>query len=278
MTGTTASIYDTHSYRDDLKVNPLFADLELALSMADRADAISLARFGALDLHVESKPDHTPVSDADRAVERAIREQIAKHRPGDAVYGEELGKAESTCRRWILDPIDGTKNYVRGVPVWATLIGLQVGEQIVAGVVSAPALHNRWFAIKDGGAYMGRGVDDAVRIHVSRVAKLEDASMSLSSLTGWKERGDRQQLLDLTDSMWRLRGFGDFWQYMLVAQGAVDAAAEPELDLYDMGALVPIVTEAGGTFTDLDGNPGPWGGCGLATNGLLHQQILDALR
>ncbi|MDO5688519.1 MAG: histidinol-phosphatase [Pseudoscardovia radai] len=274
----TATIYDTRSYRAELSTNPLFADLENALAMADRADAISAARFGALDLHVESKPDNTPVSDADRAVERAIRETIAERCPGDAVYGEELGKAESTGRRWILDPIDGTKNYVRGVPVWATLIGLQVGDEIVAGVVSAPALHNRWFAVKGGGAYMGAGVDDAVRIHVSHVAKIEDASMSLSSLTGWKERGDRQQLLDLTDSMWRLRGFGDFWQYMLVAQGAVDAAAEPELDLYDMGALVPIVTEAGGMFTDLDGNPGPWGGCGLATNGLLHEEILAALR
>lgn len=271
------TLYETRSYVDELAANPHLDDLNLTLRLADAADEITTARFGALDLHVETKPDNTPVSDADRATERAIREILAKERPDDAIYGEELGREASTGRRWIIDPIDGTKNYVRGVPVWATLIGLQEGDDLVVGVVSAPWLHTRWFALKDGGAYMGRGPEAATRIHVSHVAKVEDASMSLSSLTGWKERGDRDRLIALTDRMWRLRGFGDFWNYMLVAQGAVDAAAEPELDLYDMAALVPIVTEAGGTFTDLDGNPGPWGGCALASNGLLHEQILQAL-
>ncbi|WP_291527092.1 histidinol-phosphatase [Bifidobacterium sp. UBA744] len=271
------TLYETQSYQEELQHNPHYRDLMLALSMANTADEISSSRFGALDLHVETKPDNTPVSDADRAVERAIRDELAVTNPDDAIYGEELGKAESTGRRWIIDPIDGTKNYVRGVPVWATLIGLQEGDEIVVGVVSAPWLHSRWFALKDGGAYMGHDPQAATRIHVSHVARIEDASMSLSSLTGWRDRGDRDRLVALTDDMWRLRGFGDFWQYMLVAQGAVDAAAEPELDLYDMSALVPIVTEAGGRFTDLEGNPGPWGGCALASNGLIHDEILARL-
>lgn len=254
-----------------------YDDLIHALEFANTADRISMARFGALDLHIETKPDNTPVTDADRAVEHSIREGIAFYSADDAVYGEELGQQESHGRRWILDPIDGTKNFVRGVPVWATLIALQVGDKLVASVVSAPALGFRWFALKDAGAYMGQGIEDAKPIHVSHVADIENASLSFSSLSGWKKRGNRDKVIALTDEVWRLRGFGDFWQYMLVAQGAVDIAAEPELDLYDMAALVPIVTEAGGTFTDLDGNPGPWGGCAVATNGLLHEKVLELL-
>ncbi|OTA25767.1 histidinol-phosphatase [Alloscardovia macacae] len=260
---------DTHA--------PYYAELECLLRCAEQADTISMARFGALDLHVDTKPDHTPVTDADKAVERVIRDEVAAAYSSDTVYGEELGRDESSGRRWIIDPIDGTKNFVRGVPVWATLIGLQVGDQIVASVVSAPALGFRWFALAGQGAWMGRSVEDAQRIHVSNVSALADASLSLSSLSGWKERGNRDAVIALTDDVWRLRGYGDFWQYMLVAQGAVDIAAEPELDLYDMAALVPIITEAGGRFTDLDGHAGPWGGCGLATNGLLHDEVLQRL-
>ena len=265
--------------------NPHADDLRLALRMAHASDAISASRFGAQDLHVETKPDHTPVTDADRAVERTIRAMIARERPGDSVYGEELGREASSGRRWILDPIDGTKNFVRGVPVWATLIGLEVDRRIVVGVVSAPMLATRWFAAEGAGAYMVTTLPSALhqrdairRLHVSQVAAMADASLSLSSLSGWRERGNREALIALSDRVWRLRGFGDFWQYMLVAQGAVDIAAEPELDLYDMGALVPIVTEAGGVFTDLEGHPGPWGGNALATNGLLHQEALAALK
>ncbi|KFI81278.1 histidinol-phosphate phosphatase [Bifidobacterium psychraerophilum DSM 22366] len=271
------TVYDERSFAKELADNPHYDDLLLALSMADEADELTSHRFGAMDLHVENKPDHTPVTDADRATEQLIRDRLGKERPEDSIYGEELGKAASTGRRWIIDPIDGTKNFVRGVPVWATLIGLQDGDDIVLGVVSAPMLHNRWFAVRDGGAYMGSDADNAVRLHVSGVSDLANASLSLSSLSGWKERGDRDELIALSDRMWRLRGFGDFWQYMLVAQGAIDVAAEPELDLYDMAALVPIVEEAGGTFTDLEGNPGPWGGNGLASNGLLHHTVLQAL-
>ncbi|MCI1635852.1 histidinol-phosphatase [Bifidobacterium sp.] len=275
---TTQTVYDEQSFTQDISANPHYGDLLLALEMADAADELTSRRFGAMDLRIQDKPDHTPVTDADKATEGLIRTMLAQSRPEDSIYGEELGKSDSTGRRWIIDPIDGTKNFVRGVPVWATLIGLQEGDDIVVGVVSAPMLHNRWFALKDGGSYMGANPEHAVKLHVSQVSDITNASMSLSSLTGWKERGDRDSLIALSDSMWRLRGFGDFWQYMLVAQGAVDVAAEPELDLYDMAALVPVVVEAGGRFTDLDGKPGPWGGNGLASNGLIHQTVLDALR
>ncbi|WP_229714730.1 inositol monophosphatase family protein [Galliscardovia ingluviei] len=243
------------------------------MRLADAADAITTARFAALDLHVEDKPDHTPVSDADRATERAIRDILAQERPQDSIYGEELGKQASRGRRWIIDPIDGTKNYVRVLDAWATLIGLQVDDEIVLGMVSAPMLHTRWFAVRGGGAYMMREGQAPQRIHVSQVGTLDHASLSLSSLSGWKERGNRDRVIALTDQVWRLRGFGDFWQYMLLAQGAIDICAEPELDLYDMAALVPIVEEAGGVFTDLDGNPGPWGGNALATNAQLYQTV-----
>lgn len=253
--------------------SPWYEDIRLAMRLADAADAITTERFAALDLHVEDKPDHTPVSDADRATERALRDILAQERPQDSIYGEELGKQASHGRRWIIDPIDGTKNYVRALDVWATLIGLQVDDEIVLGMVSAPMLHTRWFAVRGGGAYMMREGQAPQRIHVSQVGALDHASLSLSSLSGWKERGNRDRVIALTDQVWRLRGFGDFWQYMLLAQGAIDICAEPELDLYDMAALVPIVEEAGGVFTDLDGNPGPWGGNALATNAQLYQTV-----
>lgn len=253
--------------------SPWYEDIRLVMRLADTADAITTERFAALDLHVEDKPDHTPVSDADRATERALRDILAQERPQDSIYGEELGKQASHGRRWIIDPIDGTKNYVRALDVWATLIGLQVDDEIVLGMVSAPMLHTRWFAVRGGGAYMIREGQAPQRIHVSQVGTLDHASLSLSSLSGWKERGNRDRVIALTDQVWRLRGFGDFWQYMLLAQGAIDICAEPELDLYDMAALVPIVEEAGGVFTDLDGNPGPWGGNALATNAQLYNTV-----
>ena len=256
-------------------------DLALAHVLADTADAISLSRFRALDLKVEAKPDLSPVSDADTSVEQALGATLSRARPRDAILGEEYGLtsagAGSGHRRWVIDPIDGTKNYVRGVPVWATLIALLEGDQPVAGLVSAPALNRRWWGALGAGAFTGKQRSAATPIRVSAVSKLADASFSYSSLSGWEERGLLDGFLDLSRAVWRTRGYGDFYSYMLLAEGAVDVAAEPEVSLWDLAALVPIVTEAGGLFTDLSGMPGPAGGDALATNGLLHESVLEYL-
>ena len=254
-------------------------DLALAHLLADTADSISMARFRALDLRVESKPDLTPVSDADTAVEKAIRGTLARARPRDGVLGEEYGMsapAKST-RHWVIDPIDGTKNFVRGVPIWATLIALMEGDTPVAGLVSAPALGRRWWGAVGHGAYAGKHQRTATKIRVSQVNRLADASFCYSSLTGWAESGRLEPMLDIILQVWRSRAYGDFYGYMLLAEGALDAMVEPELSLWDVAALIPIVTEAGGTFTDLDGRPGPGGGSAIATNGLLHDDLLTRL-
>ena len=252
-------------------------DLRLAHVLADDADSLTGHRFKALDLHVARKPDLTPVTDADRAVEEGIRRTLSRARPRDAVTGEEHGTTGSGSRRWIVDPIDGTKNFVRGVPVWATLIALAVDDEVVVGVVSAPQLNRRWWASKGGGAWTGRSLLRATACRVSDVDDLADASFSYSSLTGWEQAGQLQDFLALSRRCWRTRAYGDFWSYMLVAEGAVDIAAEPELETYDMAALDVIVREAGGTFTSLAGTPGPWGGNAVATNGRLHDQALSYL-
>jgi len=252
-------------------------DMHLAHVLADQADSISMDRFKAQDLKVDTKPDLTPVTDADRAVEEQLRITLSRARTRDAVLGEELGTTGSGQRRWVLDPIDGTKNFVRGVPVWATLIALFDGDEPVVGMVSAPALNRRWWAAKGVGAWTGRRLESATRCRVSNVTELADASLSYSSLSGWEERGLLDGFLDLSRAVWRTRGYGDFYSYMLLAEGAVDVAAEPEVSLWDLAALVPIVTEAGGLFTDLSGMPGPAGGDALATNGLLHESVLEYL-
>jgi histidinol-phosphatase len=256
-------------------------DLRLAHVLADAADAATMERFKAIDLKVETKPDLTPVSEADKAAEELIRGQLARARPRDAVLGEEYGSEGHGTRRWIVDPIDGTKNYVRGVPVWATLIALAVrgegGDEVVVGVVSAPALGRRWWAAKGGGAYSGRSLSSATRLHVSRVGRMADASFAYSSLSGWEERGRLEGFLELGRTCWRTRGYGDFWPYMMVAEGSVDVCAEPELSLWDMAANDVIVREAGGRFTSLDGADGPFGGDAAASNGLLHEELLGYL-
>ena len=253
------------------------ADLELALRLADAADAISLPRFGAADLKVTAKPDLTPVSDADLAVERAIRSVLSIDRPDDAIGGEEFGDtgigASTPRRRWVLDPIDGTKNFVRGVPVWATLIALFDGDDAVVGVVSAPALSRRWWAATGGGAFTRLGNQEPRQCAVSGVVELADASLSFSELAEWGAAGQEAGFFELCRSCWRTRAYGDFYSYMLVAEGAVDIATEPELSLWDVAALIPIVTESGGLLTTIDGQPS--GGTvrsALATNGLLHNQ------
>lgn len=257
-------------------MTPVPNDLALALELADAADALTLDRFGALDLRVETKPDLTPVTDADRSAEELLRSLLTAQRPDDAIFGEEFGGTPAfTGRQWVLDPIDGTKNFVRGVPVWSTLIALLVDGTPVVGVVSAPALGRRWWAGEGQGAYTSFG-GAARRISVSGVDDLGSASLSFSDLTtGWNER--RPRFLELTDAVWRVRAYGDFWSYCLVAEGAVDIATEPEANPWDLAPLDILVREAGGSFTNFGGQPGPHGVSAVATNGLLHEAVLTRL-
>jgi histidinol-phosphatase len=252
-------------------------DLRFAHVLADAADDITIRRFRALDLQVETKPDLTPVTDADRAVEEQLRSVLRRARPRDAVHGEELGKIGIGPRCWVVDPIDGTKNFVRGVPVWATLIALMMGDEPVVGVASAPALARRWWAARGGGAWTGRGLTRATRCQVSGVTQLKDASFSYSSLSGWEDDGALDGFLGLTRSVWRTRAYGDFWSHVLVAEGAVDLAAEPAVSVWDIAAIQVIVEEAGGRFTDLTGAARPDGGSAVSTNGHLHDEVLRLL-
>ena len=255
----------------------LTADLELALRLADIADEISLKRFEALDLIIESKPDLSPVTDADKAVEVAIRAAISQARADDLIVGEEFGSPDSLVGKyyWVIDPIDGTKNYLRGVPTWATLIGLINPEgRVVVGVVSAPALVRRWWAAEGTGAKL-KFNGELRDIQVSKVSKLNDASISYSDLIGWGTR--REKFLALQEKIWRTRGHGDFWSHMLVAQGAVDLAVEPSLALWDMAALDVIVREAGGKFTNISGEAGPHGGSAISSNGLVHEAFMKEI-
>ncbi|MDD9207848.1 histidinol-phosphatase [Georgenia sp. 10Sc9-8] len=252
-------------------------DMRLAHVIADQVDSQTMSRFLAVDLQVETKPDLTPVSDADRTAEEIVRAQLGRTRPRDSVLGEEMGTTGRSTRQWVVDPIDGTKNFVRGVPVWATLIGLVEDDEVVLGLVSAPALGRRWWAAKGSGSWTGKSLSAARRLHVSSVRDLADASLSYSSLDGWAQEGRLRSFLGLAERCWRTRAYGDFWSYMLVAEGAVDIACEPELEVYDMAALVPVVTEAGGRFTSLDDVPGPFGGNAVASNGALHATVLEQL-
>lgn len=261
----------------------LNSDIELLKRLADESDLIALDRYSAQDLEIETKPDLTPVTDADCAVEKKIREILAAERPADLIIGEEFGSPDAIAlnsRYWVIDPIDGTKNFLRGVPIWATLIGLVHRDEngvdrVIAGIVSAPALFRRWYAAAGFGAYTEVNGGPATQIFVSRVSALKDASLSFSDLNGWGER--RERYLGLLESIWRVRGIGDFWSHMLVAEGAVDIAIEPALALWDMAPLAIILTEAGGKFSDLEGIPGPFGKNGLSTNGLLHDELITAI-
>jgi histidinol-phosphatase len=252
-------------------------DLRFAHVLADAADDITMRRFRALDLSVQSKPDLTPVTDADLATEESLRNVLRRARPRDAILGEEFGRTGMSPRCWIIDPIDGTQNYVRGVPVWATLVGLMADGEVTVGVVTAPALGRRWWAAQDGGAWTGRSLTKAAACRVSEVTRLEDASLSYSDLATWEQSGRLDAFLGLARSVWRTRAYGDFWSHVLVAEGAADISAEAEASLWDVAALQVIVTEAGGTFTDLAGKPAPDGGNVLCTNGQLHEEVLSML-
>jgi len=287
----------------DLNSFDLLDDLALAHALADLADAITLDRYQAQDLVVINKPDNTPVTDVDRAVETAIREALAIHRQTDGLVGEEFGSDKGISGRyWVIDPIDGTKNFMRGVPTWATLIALvevdtSGNEEVILGIASAPALTRRWSAAKGHGAFVRfsgatsaddfsediqspdfSSIENAInekKISVSKVSTLSDASISYSDFVGWGDRLEPFQKM-LTHA-WRTRGIGDFWSHMLVAEGAVDIAIEPKLAVWDMAALDIIVREAGGTFTNTAGQSGPFGGSGVSTNGLLHNAVINGL-
>lgn len=256
-------------------------DLAFAHRLADIADAITLDRYQAQDLAISTKPDNTPVTDADRSTEQAITAAIAKERAQDGIVGEEFGNSkESAQRYWVIDPIDGTKNFMRGVPTWATLIGLverssDGKESVVVGIVSAPALSRRWFASKGSGAYVTFAVGAPKKISVSKVNSISDSSIAYSDFMGWNEK--LSSFRKLLDSARRTRGYGDFWSHMLVAEGAVDVAIEPSLALWDMAALDVIVREAGGEFSGTNGISGPFQKSGLSTNGILHTKIVEAL-
>ena len=268
-------------------------DLAFAHALADLADAISLDRYQALDLVVSTKPDSTPVTDADRAVETAIREAISMHRSEDGLVGEEFGSDKgASSRYWVIDPIDGTKNFMRGVPIWATLIALvEVNssgiEEVIVGVVSAPALSRRWSAARGLGAYVRFYSHDEMnedldtneslekRIKVSKVSTISDASISYSDFVGWGSRLEPFQ--KMLNSAWRTRAIGDFWSHMLVAEGSIDVAIEPSLALWDMAALEIIVRESGGVFTDISGHNGPFGSSAISTNGLLHNEVVNGV-
>ncbi|MEK6649043.1 MAG: inositol monophosphatase family protein [Actinomycetota bacterium] len=251
-------------------------DLALAMELADAADSIALSRYQSLDLIITTKPDNTPVTDADRATEQAIRAILTAKRPTDGLLGEEFGETENIgSRYWVIDPIDGTKNFMRGVPTWATLIALVEDGEVVVGVASAPALTRRWYAAHGLGAYVTFNDGAPRKISVSQISEIKDASITYSDFVRWNER--RSAFTSLIDSCDRSRGLGDFWSHMLVAEGAADIAVEPSLALWDMAALDIIVREAGGKFSSISGEPGPHHRSGLSTNGLLHDQVVKHL-
>jgi histidinol-phosphatase len=258
-------------------------DLELALELAEIADKASLPRFYAQDLFVETKPDQSPVTDADKTVESLIKKRLIEARPNDSLIGEEFGNVGENLhgagsRTWIIDPIDGTANFMRGVPVWATLIALAVDGKPVLSVVSAPAMGRRWWAAPSVGAHTKHIDGRETQIHVSKVNNLENASLSYNNLKLWDQVGQLDELLSLSRKIWRTRAFGDFWSYMLLAEGALEITAEHSLAIYDIAALVPIVEQAGGTFTDLYGALSPESSSVLATNGILHSTVAEHFR
>ena len=255
----------------------LGGDLDLALRLADAADAVAMSRFDAADLDVQTKSDASPVTEADLATERAIRGILAAERSADGVLGEEFGTSGKTARQWIIDPIDGTANYLKGIPMWTTLIALAIDGIPRVGVASQPALGRRWWAATGLGAWTNVPGGDPKRLAVSAVTSVADASVSFQSIAQWDDVGRSGDLLRLSRAVWRDRGYGDTWPYMLLAEGRLEFVAEFGVKEYDIAALVPIITEAGGRFTDIDGTDSIASRSSLATNGLLHDDFLTLL-
>ena len=264
------------SFREPFE-GDLSADLDLALRLADAADAASMARFDAADLDVQVKPDATHVTEADLATERAIRDILEAERPDEGVFGEEFGVTGDSSRQWIIDPIDGTANYLKGIPMWTTLIALSIGGVPRVGVASQPALGRRWWAASGAGAWTNGADGRPVRLRVSSVDTIGEASASFQSIRQWDEAGRLDALVRLSRAVWRDRGYGDTWPYMLLAEGRLEFVAEFGVKEYDIAALVPIITEAGGRFTSFAGDDSLSERSSLATNGVLHAAFLDLL-
>lgn len=255
----------------------LSAELDFALRLADAADAASMSRFDAPDLEVSTKADATHVTEADLATERAIRELLEAERPGDGVFGEEYGITGDTQRQWIIDPIDGTANYLKGIPMWTTLIALAIDGVPRVGVASQPAIGRRWWAATGLGAWTNSASGDPRRLAVSSTDSIAESSVSFQSIAQWRDAGELDALERLTSAVWRDRGYGDAWPYMLLAEGRLEFVAEFGVKEYDIAALVPIVTEAGGRFTSYAGNDSLSERSSLATNRVLHTAYLDLL-
>ncbi|KDA05789.1 histidinol phosphatase [Microbacterium sp. CH12i] len=252
------------------------SDLELALRLADAADAQSLPRFDAADLEISTKADRSHVTDADLATERAIRAILSEERPTDGILGEEFGTEGDAHRQWIIDPIDGTANFLRGVPLWGTMVSLAVDSVPQVGVVSMPALGRRWWASTGTGAWTATD-DGPQRLHTSAVDSFDDASVSFQSITQWADAGRLPALLRVADRVWRDRAYGDVFAYMLLAEGRLEMVAEFDVKEYDIAAAVPIVREAGGTFTSFDGVETISARSSLASNGILHNAFLELI-
>lgn len=255
----------------------LAADLALALSLADAADAVSMAKFDVADLEIELKADASHVTEADLATERAIRGLLDSERPADGILGEEFGTSGDSRRQWIIDPIDGTANYLKGIPMWTTLIALAIDGVPRVGVASQPAIGRRWWAATGLGAWTNTPSGGSRRLAVSGVDAISEASASFQSITQWDDAGHIDPLLRLARAVWRDRGYGDAWPYMLLAEGRLEFVAEFDVKPYDIAALVPIISEAGGRFTSFDGNDSIWELSALATNGILHADFLRLL-
>ena len=261
----------------DVITPSLSDDLALALRLADAADAVAMERFDAGDLRIDTKADRSHVTEADLATERAIRGILDAERPDDAVLGEEYGTSGDTTRRWVIDPIDGTHNYMRGIPIWATLIALSVDGVPTVGVVSQPALRRRWWAATGHGAWTNTPAGEPRRIHVSDVDDIARASVSFQSIEQWNDVDLLPTLDRLTRAVWRDRGYGDALPYMWLAEGRLELVAEFGVKEYDIAAIAPIVREAGGRFTAFDGSDRLDAESSLATNGILHDDFLALL-
>ena len=252
-------------------------DLAFAQRLADAADAVAMLRFDSPDLHVQSKDDASFVTEADIETERALRGLIEAERPGDAIFGEEFGSTGESRRQWIVDPIDGTHNYLRGIPMWSTLISLAIDGVPQVGVVSQPAIGRRWWGATGEGAWTNTPENGIRRIQVSDVDSLERASISFQSIQQWDQAGYLDSVITLSRSVWRDRGYGDAWPYMLLAEGRIEFVAEFDVKEYDIAAHIPIIREAGGTFTDIDGTTSISSRSSLATNTHLHEAFLSLI-